>query len=199
MLLFPLSCRECGESLPHAGLGGTCAACWRGAHWLQGGAARRQGATVAGAYSGSLRRAIHAYKFAGRTQYLRPFASLLQELAPAGAAAVAFPPSTRASRLQKGFDPALELASRLAGRLKLPLLKLKRKKEGPRQATLGRARRLKNVKGAFAASIPKALKGGEILLVDDVLTTGATLGEAALALRIAGAGAVRPLALAAAL
>jgi ComF family protein len=199
MLLFPLSCRECGAALPHAGLGGFCAACWRGAEWLGGPRAARQGALGAGIYAGALRRAIHAYKFAGRTQFLRPFASLLEELAPSagpGPSAVAFPPSTRASILQKGFDPAQELASRLASRLKLPLLKMKRLKQGPRQATLGKSRRLKNVKGAFRAVLPPALQGREILLVDDVLTTGATLGEASKALLAAGAGNVLPLALA---
>ncbi len=59
---------------------------------------------------------------------------------------------------------------------------IKTKRTKP-QAELSGAERLKNVKGAFCAKHPKALQGKRVLLIDDVLTTGTTLKECALAIR----------------
>jgi predicted amidophosphoribosyltransferase len=69
-------------------------------------------------------------------------------------------------------------------------------KDRPPQAGLSASARRKNVSGVYRARLPQALRGGVVLLVDDVLTTGATADAAARALLAAGAGAVDVLTLA---
>ena len=115
----------------------------------------------------------------------------------AGAMAVAFAdlpapgalvpvPLARARLRQRGYDQALELARPLARSLGLPLLPdgLHRVRDTEAQSRLDAIGRRRNVRGAFAAG-----RGGlpdHVALVDDVMTTGATLHAAALALRRAG-------------
>jgi predicted amidophosphoribosyltransferase len=65
-----------------------------------------------------------------------------------------------------------------------------RKKLTPSQATVSRAERRRNVRGAFAVRHPLRVKGKRVLLVDDVLTTGSTAGACAAALKKAGAAHV---------
>ena len=89
---------------------------------------------------------------------------------------------------ERGYNQSAELARRLApGRSRHDLLL--RLRDTPAQSTLPRATRLRNLRGAIAVSPLKAglLKGRKLLLVDDVMTTGASLHAAALALRAAGA------------
>lgn len=64
---------------------------------------------------------------------------------------------------------------------------LRRVRNDPKQVGLSGRRRWENVRGAFAASNPAVVKGKTILLVDDVMTTGATLSECARVLKRAGA------------
>jgi ComF family protein len=91
----------------------------------------------------------------------------------------------------RGFQPAGVLAHALSRRLGVPLLPrlLARVRDTPSQTGRGRADRQRNVTGCFEAA-PAASPPPTVWLVDDVVTTGATLGEAARALRRAGAGEV---------
>jgi predicted amidophosphoribosyltransferase len=61
---------------------------------------------------------------------------------------------------------------------------------------MGRAERIANVRGAFRVARPERIRGRSVVLVDDVFTTGSTLGECARVLREAGAADVRALTLA---
>lgn len=91
----------------------------------------------------------------------------------------------------RGFNQAMELARPLARRLRLPLLHAaaRRIRDTPPQAELDRAARLKNLRGAF--SVRQALiTGRRIAIVDDVMTSGATMGELARTLQQAGAAEV---------
>lgn len=95
-------------------------------------------------------------------------------------------------RWQRGYNQSAALCRGLARRLHLPcgLSDLRRIRNTPRQIHQTPTARKTNVKGAFRARRGIALKGRTVLLVDDVMTTGATVNEAAKALRDAGAGRV---------
>lgn len=95
---------------------------------------------------------------------------------------------------QRGYNQALELARCLAAPHALPVdgYSMRRSRATPAQTTLDAAARRRNLRGAFEA-VPQA---GIVVLVDDVITTGATLDEAARILLRAGAREVRAVAIA---
>ena len=93
---------------------------------------------------------------------------------------------------ERGFDQAFLIARQVARALKLPLEGglLRRVKATEPQATMTRTERARNIKGAFEVNRPELIAGKNILLVDDVFTTGATVNEAAKVLKKNGAGKV---------
>jgi ComF family protein len=95
-------------------------------------------------------------------------------------------------RLARGYNQSEALAEALAAHLRLPCRPrwLRRARYSPRQTERTPAQRRENVRGVFRARPRPALRGQTILLVDDVLTTGSTVSEAARALRAAGAARV---------
>lgn len=100
-------------------------------------------------------------------------------------------PLHRARLRQRGYDQALELARPLAGALAIPLLDdvLARPQATAPQSRLDAADRQRNLRGAFALR-PGAALPAHVVLVDDVMTTGATLHAAARVLRRAGVARV---------
>lgn len=145
---------------------------------------------AAGQYAGGLRCALIAYKERGRAELARPLGALLADAVAAagpdvrGACLVPVPSSASASRA-RGGDHALRLA-RAAGRTGgLPVIRgLRLAREVRDSAGLGRQARAANLAGAFVAVAAGA--GRRAVLVDDIVTTGATLREARCALRRAG-------------
>lgn len=102
-------------------------------------------------------------------------------------------PTTRARLRRRGYNQSLLLAERVAATTGLPLLRaLSRPRATDSQTRLAPAARAENVRGAFAlrASARARVRAADIVLVDDVLTTGATAGEAAVVLGEAGAATV---------
>jgi ComF family protein len=94
-------------------------------------------------------------------------------------------------RLRRGYNQSASVAYGLAKRLGLPCRKwLKRTRSTASQKELTAAERRANVLGAFRAGSSAQLKGRHVLLVDDVMTTGATVSEAARALKLGGAAQV---------
>ena len=94
-------------------------------------------------------------------------------------------------RWQRGYNQAEALASGLARRLDLPVYQaLRRVIATERLAQKGRTERADVMHGVFRARASRQLAGRTILLVDDILTTGATCGDAARALKRAGAARV---------
>jgi predicted amidophosphoribosyltransferase len=139
-------------------------------------------------HEGVARNLVAALKF----RHLLPVADLMadriQWLAPAhllSGAVVPVPPAP--SRLRhRGFDPAGELAAALAQRLEAPLEPCLARRGGRRQVGRRRAERLGQPPRIHACGcVPRS-----VLLVDDVLTTGATMTACAQALRAAGAARV---------
>jgi len=151
-------------------------------------------ARSAAVYGGVTREALHRLKFGGRRALARPLADLTVEQCGAtlrgGIAAVVPVPLARDREWERGFNQAALLAERIARRLEVPVRAawLARERATKPQSDLHAAERLANVRGAFRAA--PAVADRHVLLVDDVLTTGATLAECARALRAAGAGCI---------
>ncbi|WP_424624581.1 ComF family protein [Achromobacter marplatensis] len=108
---------------------------------------------------------------------------------PAGVLLVPVPAS-RASLRLRGMNPAGEIARSLAAEMALPLVRgaLRRRRETPRQTSLGRRARQSGAAGLFVGS-PR-VRGRHVAVVDDVMTTGSTVQAAAEALLAAGAASV---------
>ena len=136
---------------------------------------------------------VTQFKFNGQPGWAGPLAALMRSapwVEPALEAAdnVLPMPLSRERLAERGFNQALELARALApGKLRSDLLL--RVRNTPAQAELGLAARLRHVKGAFAVEPLQAaqVRGRRLVLVDDVMTSGASLFAAAAALRQAGA------------
>jgi len=159
-------------------------------------------ARAGGVYAGPLREAVQRLKFARKPALARPLAALVLEqwaavLPPADA--VVPVPLARARERARGFNQATLLAERVARALGAPLRPrwLARGRDTAPQTDLDVARRRANVRGAFVAA--PAVAGLDVVVVDDVLTTGATAAECARALHAAGARRVGVLTVARAL
>ncbi len=102
---------------------------------------------------------------------------------------VTFVPMTRIKEMRRGFNHAELIAKRVSDNLHLPMRSLLKRSLGIHsQKSLNSVNRYKNVRGKFHTV--KSVQGMTVLLVDDVITTGATLSECALQLKSAGAAAV---------
>ena len=94
-------------------------------------------------------------------------------------------------QLERGYNQADEIARAVATSLTLPRLRALRRRRSTRpQMELPRDKRDANLQAAFICRSPKRIAGRAILLVDDVLTTGATLDQAARCLQAAGSGPI---------
>jgi ComF family protein len=112
--------------------------------------------------------------------------------------AVAFIPIHAARRRERGYNQAELIARGVADALGLPLLDvMRRTRYTGTQTALSEQQRLVNLQNAFIVHSPDLIRNARILLIDDVLTTGATLNTAAEALLMAGARRVDALTIAA--
>lgn len=98
------------------------------------------------------------------------------------------------SLLHRRYNQAALLANNVADFYNLPVVNMRKMKMTKRQRTLSRARRLANLRGVFSA--PTSIAGKTVLLIDDVITTGATVHEASSTLLRAGAKKVHIISLA---
>ena len=152
------------------------------------------------AYAYPLDGAIQAFKYRGALGLAPTFAALMDEgLEPppgtaidplAGIDLLLPTPLSNAHLAERGYNQAHELARALARRRDLALdpLALIRTRQGPAQAELPWKERARNIRGAFAAT--RRFDGLHVAVIDDVMTTGATLGEIAKTLKAAGAARV---------
>ena len=158
-----------------------------------------------GTYDGRLRDAIHALKYdrmrpAARNLGVMLAKAVTQIFPDAPAAMLVVPvPLHRTKNRQRGFNQARTLAqaaidalarSHPEWKLTLAPSTLMRLRATETQAGLTPTQRRKNVRGAFNVSDPNAVRGQHVLLVDDILTTGATARAAAQSLIKSGAASV---------
>jgi ComF family protein len=185
------ACDGCGVALPAAALpaGFRCGACRaRPPAFLR--------LVAPWSYAPPLDGVIRALKF-GRLDFLgEDLAAAIFAGAPpaaglAGCDLVVPVPLHWRRRLARGYNQAERIARPLARRLGVAIgAALARRRATPPQTTLGRDERRRNLRGAFAVRRPGRVRGRTVALVDDVVTTGATLDEAARCLLRAGAAAV---------
>jgi predicted amidophosphoribosyltransferase len=138
-------------------------------------------------YAGVARELVTALKFGGRLPLAAVAAALIAEAVDPDPLTeiVPVPPAPSRHR-RRGFDPAQLIATGLAGRTSRRLAQPLRRANGPRQVGRPRRERLANPPRVRAAGAAP----GSVLLIDDVLTTGATLVACATALREAGSGEI---------
>ncbi|HVT91388.1 MAG TPA: ComF family protein [Bryobacteraceae bacterium] len=152
-----------------------------------------------GSFDNELRELIHIFKY-GRVQALaKPLGRYLRQALPAGERfdAVTPMPLHWTRRWSRGFNQSALLAREISRGTGFPVLPaVRRVRRTAAQAGLTRAGRRGNVARAFTVRNPDRIRGKRILLVDDVMTTGATAASCARALKKAGAARVALLTLA---
>jgi ComF family protein len=147
-------------------------------------------------FSGPARAAIHALKYRGERRLVEPLAVAMADRwrrAAAGGGLLTWVPVHPSRRRERGFDQAELLARAMAPLVGLPVVAcLERRRHTTAQHSLGQLERAGNLAGVFA--VPEVVRDHVtdrwVVVVDDVLTTGATLSGCANALLEAGAAAV---------
>jgi ComF family protein len=204
-LLTPVSCLECGADgavlcaecvtrnaglawqrcfrcgLPAVG-GATCERCVVGAGL--------QGVSVGARYDGAVKDMIWQLKFSRLRMAAEPAAELVARALPPDMAldVVTAVPIAPDRYRERGYNQAELIARAVARQFNLRYIPLLARTDAVHQVGRGRQERLAQIKGAFYAR--RGLAGERVLIVDDVITTGATLGECARMLLEVGAGEV---------
>jgi ComF family protein len=216
-LVLPPACPLCGRESIRLGI---CSACFAGIHPVVSPCCPRcilpypteegtdhlcedclrasppfEWVHAAGVYEGVLRQAVHHFKYRGAVDLDRPLGQLLaatmEEPVSRFRPDLLVPVPLHNSRLrERTYNQSLLLAKALGKEWRLPVAArhlLRVRATSPQQGLNAQLRRA-NMKGAFALHRP--LAGDKVLLIDDVLTTGATAAECSRILLEGGAGAV---------
>ncbi len=171
ILRSAVACRDCAQELPK-----TCYS-----RCASGGVPCAAALTYTGKYADAVKR----FKYGKVSEYTHPFANLVADTVIGTYGEAAFdlvtsvPMHSRDLR-ERQFDHAALIARAAARRLELPYAAVleKHRKNVP-QHTLKRSEREDNVRGVYRVSNARTLKGKRLLIVDDIITTGSTLGECA--------------------
>jgi ComF family protein len=185
-------CAACDDALPHMNVphcpvcalptpnGDTCGRCLKRAPHFD--------RTIAAyAYAFPLDKLVQALKFGEQLALANGLADRLAQRIESRPDCIVAMPLHPARLRERGFNQSLELARRLAARLDIPLLShaCQRVRNTPPQSELAWKARGRNMRRAFTCTAN--LSGKHVAVVDDVMTSGASLNELALALRGAGA------------
>ena len=218
-ILYPSDCPACGKASDVFHHSPICAACWSEIRRYSGPSCKICATPFAseygqvcgqclkkdppfskvlnyGLYEGALSAAINHLKFYGIKRLAKPLAGLLCASDLPGLDGIVPVPLSISRLRERGFNQSLLIARVLSRKFHIPLLmdNLMKIKETPPQIGLSAKERLLNLKNAFG--VKGDIKGFRILLVDDVMTTGATVTECSKVLMKAGAKEVIVLTLA---
>ncbi|MGR3485361.1 MAG: ComF family protein [Paracoccaceae bacterium] len=215
-LVYPPGCLACAEAVE--GDGALCPTCWRDMPFVAGAACGTCGAPLPGeaeaglrcddcltdpppwdagvavaAYAGTARRLAMAFKHGDRTEMAPHLGAwMAARLRPQAGTVVVPVPLHWRRRVRRRYNQAALLAGAVAGAHGLAHRPdaLRRVRATAPLDGIGRAQRHERLTGAIAPSRPDVVSGRPVLLIDDVMTTGATLRACAGALRAAGAGRI---------
>lgn len=198
-LLFPPRCPFCRAILKdHEKL--ICRACADSLPWTPEGAQKQMLRHAAGCvsplyYEGKVRRSLLRYKFEGMSVYAPKYAQIMAECIEANDLSfdlIGWVPLSRKRLKKRGYDQAMLLAQELSALFQTPCPQLLEKTaDNPPQSGTGSAeKRRANVSGVYRIVDPLSVRDQRVLLVDDIVTTGATLNECARVLKAAGAKTV---------
>lgn len=223
-LVFPSTCDSCGTLLSPRQVG-ACKPCLSRILFIQGPHCPTCGRThifspqsceacrgeifhfdrayACASYEGPLKKLLQAYKFNGHKNLRQFFVTLLADFASHNIdlskidAVVSVPMDPRKQR-ERGFNQAALLGSSLARKIHKPYVgsALICRQDLIPQSSLGKADRKRHVQGVFQITNGQQLLRKDILLVDDILTTGHTASECAAVLKAGGAGTVTALSVA---
>ena len=203
-LLFPGKCVLCGRKLQRGELD-LCGDCRE----IPGYSQRKlnfqflDSFAAVWYYEGYVRKSLLRYKFRNQRSYAaaygRAVAMMLLREYPEGFDLITWVPVSRLRKLRRGYDQVELLAKAVCSELgTTPGHCLKKIRHNPPQSGIRSfAERRANVLGAYTVMEPEAIRGKRILLLDDIVTTGATAGECARVLLTAGAAQVHCAAVAA--
>ena len=194
-LLFPPRCAFCGRVTDQAPEG-ICPQCRKVLPWSDTTLRKAdfiRSVTAPLYYEGTVREALLHYKFRYAPARGRVFGRLIgEELIRRGQTdfdVMTWAPLSRARKRRRGYDQArilAEAAAEALGTTAVPLLRKVR--NAPPQSGISKAEaRRANVSGCYIVPDPSLAEGKRILLIDDIITTGATVSECARMLMLAGA------------
>ena len=211
-LIFPVYCLICKRQLPHQTNTYLCDACKKNLILISGKACNKCGkpfingicricreeqfyfskARASGIYDGSIKECIRFFKYNKKTYLLNTLFEML--LFPNNLDFLNYDliipvPLHWIKEYSRGFNQAELIGRKISDKFNIPLSKtsLKRIRATPSQTGLSLKERTNNVKGAFSVRNSQELTRKRILLVDDVMTTGATVNECSRVLLQAGA------------
>ena len=202
-LLYPPKCPFCGRLLERDEEG-LCARCQTALPWTEGADEPVEFCDLCLSplrYRDGVREGVHRYKFRGGQCHSALFGTLMAQCLTdrgTGGDAVVWVPLSKKSLRRRGYDQSERLARRVGELTGLPVIgaleKVRHTAVQSRQR--GDSARRANVLGAYRVREGVDLTGLRVILVDDVVTSGATLSECAACLRMAGAKEVTALTLA---
>ena len=154
------------------------------------------GGAVSFFYEGQLRESFLRFKFGGSAFYAQTYgawmAHTIRDRLAGKFDELTWAPVSRARKRKRGYDQSALLCREIGTQLRLePIQTLRKIKDPPAQSTLAdAAQRRANVSGAYRAEKPERFAGKRVLIIDDIVTTGATLAECSRTLLQAGASDV---------
>ena len=220
-ILFPESCPICLKPSSENHTAPICAGCWQSIQPYDGPKCQKCGrplnsdvSTLCGAclednpafdsassfglYDGALRKAINLMKYHNRKRLSKPLSDVLLRIIIPPVNAVLPVPLHKKRLREREFNQSALIAKHLAKNFRIPLHLdcLVKVKDTKPQVGLRSNERRKNLKKAFAVQKSDLIEGKDILLIDDVVTTGATVRECSHVLKKAGAGDIHVITLA---